>query len=558
MATITGSDLISQSLLDEGVDTVFGIAGDHILHLLDKLVDEPFRMIDGRHEAASVHMANAYSRLLRRPGVVLSTTPGHANAVSGLANALHAEAPVVNIVGSANSANLGRGAMQEFDQVGVAKPVTKRSWRLPCAERIPEYVALAIRVAMAGRRGPVHLTIPEDVQMAEVDEAVAERYKRGEYGAPRSQLADAEQIEHAIELLHSAERPVILAGAGAGATADPYELQRLVETTRIPVFTQDHARALVPDAHPYSMGLGYLPLNGAAQRLGDADVVLLLGQRLDYMFGYGASPPFSPNVRHIMVDPSAGEIGRARSVAVGIHGDVGPVISQLADSAAERKWLELPWVRQLTDAELDYQRGLESLAEERDPIHPMFASAQLRKLVDDDTCMIFDGGDYCHFFRASFKAERPSRWLYVSSFGMIGIGLPYALGAKAALPDKQVVLVVGDGSFGFHAMELDTAVRHNLDVTVLVGNNSTWGIDWHIQKDLYGRPVWTDLLPTRYDSVAAGLGAYAENVTRAADLSSALKRALSAGKPAVVNLSIDPVKSPVAEAAVNRKLGSHG
>ena len=558
MAKLTGSHLIARSLRAEGVDTLFGIAGDHILHLLDILVDEPFRMIDGRHEAASVHMANAYARLLRRPGVVLSTTPGHANAVAGLANATHAEAPVINIVGSANSANLGRGAMQEFDQVGLAAPVTKGAWQIPSAERIPEFLALAVRVAMDGRRGPVHLTIPEDVQMAEVDEAAAGRYRPMEYGAPREQLGDPRQVEQAVELLHAAERPVILAGAGAGATADPLELQRLVEITRIPLFTEDHARSLIPDSHPYAMGLGYMPLNKALQHVRDADVVLLLGQRLDYMFGYGGSPPFAPDVKHVMVEPSAAEIGRARTVAIGIQADVGPAITQLADQAERRTWNELPWVQTLRDADAAYQEELAELAVERDPMHPMFVSQELRKLVDDDTCLVVDGGDYCHFFRASFKAENPFRWLYVSSFGMIGVGLPYALGAQAALPDKRVVLVVGDGSFGFHALELDTAVRHNLNVVAVLGNNSIWGIDWQIQKGLYGRPVWTDLLPTRYDQVAAGLGAHAEHVTRAAELAPALGRALAAGKPALVNVAVGKIISPVAEAAVNRKLGSHG
>jgi acetolactate synthase-1/2/3 large subunit len=172
--------------------------------------------------------------------------------------------------------------------------------------------------------------------------------------------------------------------------------------------------------------------------------------------------------------------------------------------------------------------------------------------------MVFDGGDYAHFFRASFRANRPYSWLYVSSFGMIGIGLPYALGAQAAFPKRRVVLVTGDGSFGFNGMELDTAVRHKLPVVTVLGNNAIWGIDWQIQKGLYGRPVWTDLLPTRYDLVAQGLGAHAEYVQKASELQPALKRAFTSGKPALVNVMIDKVISPVAEAAISRKMGTHG
>jgi acetolactate synthase-1/2/3 large subunit len=188
----------------------------------------------------------------------------------------------------------------------------------------------------------------------------------------------------------------------------------------------------------------------------------------------------------------------------------------------------------------------------------MFVSETLRRFIDADTCMVFDGGDYCHFFRASFPCDTPARWLYVSSFGMIGIGVPYALGAQVAFPDKRVVLVVGDGSFGFNGMEIDTAVRHGLNVVMVLGNNSIWGIDWQIQKGLYGRPVITDLLPSRYDLVAQGLGAHGELVENAAQLEPALKRSFASGKPALVNVMVDKVISPVAEAAISRKLGSHG
>lgn len=558
MSKVTGSHLIAQSLRAEGVDTVFGIAGDHFLHLLNVLVDEPFRMVDTRHEQGAVHMADAYARLLNRTGVTLSTTPGHSNTIPGLANAMHSNAPIVNIAGSAESRNLGRGAMQEFDQVGVATPVTKGAWQIPSAERIPEYIALAFRLAKEGRQGPVHLTIPTDLQEAEVDEDAALRYEPSEYGWPRKVAGDAAQVQKAVELLRSAEKPVILAGTGAGATASASELLRLVETTRVPIFTIDSARGMVPDDHEYSAGFGYLPLNKAAQRVREADVVLLLGQRLDYTWGYGGAPPFGPNTKHIFVDPSAAEIGRARSVAVGILGDVGPVVTQLADEAAKHSWPKSDWAASLKRTRAQFQEELAELATDATPMHPMRVSQAVKKFVDDDTCVVFDGGDYCHFFRASFECNQASRWLYVSSFGMIGIGVPYALGAQVALPDKRVVLVVGDGSFGFNGFEIDTAVRHNLPVVMVLGNNSYWGIDWQIQKGLFGRPVWTDLLPTRYDLVAQGLGAHGEHVTSPDQLEPALDRAFRSGKPALVNVEVGQIISPVAEAAISRKLGSHG
>jgi len=559
MGKTTGSDLLIRALRAEGVDTVFGIAGDHILHMLDTMFDAPLRMVDFRHESGAVHAADSYSRILKKGAVMLSTTPGHANALPALANAIHSEAPVINIAGSAESPNIGRGAMQEFDQINVAKPITKGAWEVPSPARIPEYVALAFRMALSGRQGPVHLTIPHDFQMAEVEDAEATRYAPSEYVTPLQVLGDTAQVEKAVDLLNSAQRPMIFAGSSAGATAIPSEVRRLVETMRIPFFSEDSARALIPDSHEYSMGLGYQPLNLTVRNVGDADVVLMLGKKLDYTNGFGGNPPFADDVKFLVVDPSPAQVARARTAAVGIVGDLGPVITQLADAAAKRKWAErTEWVERLRSAFNEWHEGLTRLGNMESPMHPMHVSNTLKKFIDDDTHVTFDGGDYCHFLRASIKRDKPYRFHNVSSFGMIGVGLPYALGAQVALPGKKVVVANGDGSLGFNGMEIDTMVRHDLPVKIMVGNNSIWGIDWQIQKGLYGRPVWTDLLPTRYDVMAQGLGAYGEHVTKAEDLESAMKRAFEHHGPALLNIDIEKVISPVAEAAISRKTGSHG
>ncbi len=558
--SLTGSDLLNLSLKAEGVDTLFGIAGDHILDMLDRMVDEPFRMIDTRHESGAVHAADSYARILRRASVALSTTPGHANAVPALANALHSEAPVVNIAGSADSPNLGRGAMQEIDQVGIAAPVTKGAWEVPSPERIPEYVALAFRTALSGRQGPVHLTIPHDYQSATVDVADFERYAPREYSLPTKVLGDASRVQEAVRLLGSAERPIIMAGSSAGATADPEIVQKLVETTQIPFVSEDSARALIPDSHPLSIGLGYLPLNRAAQMVRDADVVLMLGKRLDYTLGFGGTPPFSPDVKFIVVDPSPAEIGRARSAEVAILGDVGPICEQILHEADFQAWEpKSEWMDALRRAHAEWMAELYEKASPATPMHPMLVSETVQKYLDDDAHITFDGGDYCHFLRASIPRNMPFRFHNVSSFGMIGVGIAYGLGAQAALPDTQCVVAVGDGSFGFNGMELDTMVRHNLPVKILLGNNSIWGIDWQIQKGIYGRPVWTDLARgTRYDLVAQGLGAHGENVQSAEQLEPAIQRAFAHDGPALLDIEVDQIISPVAEAAIDRKLGSHG
>ena len=560
MSKLTGSDLIIKCLKMYDVDTIFGIAGDHILHLLDRLIDQNFRMIDGRHEAASVHMANAYSRILRKPGVVLSTTPGHANAVAGLANAMHSEAPVINIAGSADSTNIGRGAMQEFDQIGIAKPVTKGAWEIPSVNRIPEYISLAFRTAMEGKRGPVHLTIPHDLQEQTVDIEVFERYKKSLEDDINNWLTypNFNQIKKSLEMLKSAKKPVVIAGLGAGATVLSDDLSEFLTRTQIPFFGVDTGRALVPDSHECSLGIGYLPLNKSAQRINESDVILLLGVKLDYQLGFGGSPPFNENAKIICVDPDIQQLNRSRTVSLVVNSDVGPYVELIKNESDKFKWDSSEWLKSLKSTKENYISEMKKLSDGKLPMHPMDVSLSIQENLDEDTFVVFDGGDYCHFSRATVPIEKYLRSLYVSSFGMIGVGLPYAIGAKAALPDKKVILVVGDGSLGFHAPEIDTSVRHNLPVTVVVGNNSLWGIDYWIQKGLYERDVWTKLGQTNYELVAKGFGAEGLLVDNPEILKNEIEKSLNSNKMTILNTIVRKISSPVADAAVTRKLGTHG
>jgi len=560
MSKITGSDLIIKCLKMYEVDTIFGIAGDHILHLLDKLIDQDFRMIDGRHEAASVHMANAYSRILRKPGVVMSTTPGHANAVAGLANAMHSEAPVINIAGSADSSNIGRGAMQEFDQIGIAKPVTKGAWEIPSVERIPEFISLAFRTAMEGKRGPVHLTIPHDLQEQSVDSEVFERYKNSYIDNNEDWLSypSPNQIDKSLGLLSKAKKPIVIAGLGAGATLSREELDLFLVETKIPFFGVDTGRSLVGDSHECSLGIGYLPLNKAAQRINESDLVLLLGVKLDYQLGFGGSPPFNKDAKIICVDPDIQQLNRSRTISLIVNSDVGPFIETINKKIKKFNWDNSKWLKSLKDTKRSYINEMTKLSDNKLPMHPMDVSLAIQENLDDDTFVVFDGGDYCHFSRATVPIENYLRSLYVSSFGMIGVGLPYALGAKAALPDKKVILVVGDGSLGFHAPEIDTSVRHDLPITVVVGNNSLWGIDYWIQKGLYNRDVWTKLDQTNYELVSKGFGGEGIIVDDPKLLNEEIEKSFKSKKITVLNTIVRKISSPVADAAVTRKLGTHG
>jgi acetolactate synthase-1/2/3 large subunit len=553
MARVTGSHLICKALKLEGVKNIFALAGDHILPVLDVMADQEFRIIDTRHEQAAVHMADAWSRLTEQPGVCMYTTPGFANAIPGLTNASHTEAPVISIAGCADRHDLGRGAQQEIDQIGMAAPVTKGSFLVPDVRRIPEFIARAMRLAFSGRRGPVHLTIPIDVQEQSVDEEQVVSYSPAEYRAGISQLADPEKVRQAVALLRQAEKPLAVAGTAAGYTLSGEALQRFIETTRVPLLTEEQARGLVSDDHPYVVGFFERGLNRAAGKIRDADVVILLGRKQDFVIGFCRPPHVRADAKIIQIDPSPLEIGRNRGVAVGMAGDVTSVLEQMTKEAANHAWKDLPWLDELRAARAAQAEWTEKLARPATPMHALFVHQTVKSMLRPDDCIVFDGGDFCHFGRSLLPALKPKHWLYVSSLGMLGSSLPSALAAKVAYPDSRVFMLTGDGAFGFNGMEFDTAVRHRLNIVAVIGNDSAWGIDRQIQLGLYGRAVATDLRQTRYEQVVQGLGGYGEFVERPEDLAPALERALASQKPALLNVAVERAISPRAEAAIGRR-----
>jgi len=553
MARVTGAQVICKALKLEGVKNIFTLAGDHILPLLNEIADQDFRLIDTRHEQAAVHMADAWNRITGQLGVCMYTTPGFANAVPGLTNATHSEGALLSIAGCADLADLGRGAQQEIDQVGMAAPAAKGSFMVHDARRIPDFIARAARLAFSGRRGPVHLTIPIDVQEQEVDESEVTFYKPEESRANEKMLTSPELVRRAIALLCEAQRPLVIAGSAAGYSLSGEALQNFIETVRFPVLTEEQARGLISDEHPYCFGFFERGLNRVAAKVRDADLVALLGRKQDFTIGFCRPPNVAADARIIQVDPSPEEIGRNRAVAVGMVGDVACVLGQLTAEAAAHTWKELPWLEELRAARAAQAEWADGLGQAQTPMHALFVHKTLESMLRPDDCLVFDGGDFCHFGRSFLRARQPKRWLYVSSLGMLGSSVPTALAAKLAYPNSRVIMLTGDGAFGFNGMEFDTAVRHKLNIVAVLGNDSAWGIDRQIQLGLYGRPVATELLQARYEKVVEGLGGYGEFVARPDDLKPALERAFASGRPALLNVAIQRAISPRAEAAIARR-----
>ena len=553
---VSGAQIITRALREEGVDTIFALAGDHILPLLDVLYDEDFRLIDCRHEQAAVHMAEAWARMTARLGVVAVTTPGHANALPGLINAMSTESPILNIAGSSDLRNYHRGIMQEIDQIGIARTVTKGAWLAHDPRRIPDLMSTAIRTAFEGRRGPTHLTVPVDVQSAMVEEEEVRYFGAESYRRTRPIVASQDAVEEAVRLLRNAERPIIIASTPSAYGDWSAVYERLIETTKIPLLTEEAARGIVPDDHPYCFGFFDLSQHTAANLIREADAVLFLGKLLDFTIGFGFGPVIPNDATVIQVEPEATQAGRNRGVDLALIGDVGPIAAQLADEAAKSDWPERSWVERFRTAVAEHKVYLEQYVTDEVPLRSMFVHHTLAQRLQRDDVLVFDGGDYAYYGRAYLPALAPRSWYYLPNLGMLGQAVPMSIAAKLAKPDSRVFCITGDGAFGFNAMEVDTAVRHGLKVVFLVGNDAAWGIDKNLQVGLYGKAVITDLVPSRYDLVAQGLGAYAELVERPEELGPALDRALEVDGPALLNIRVQSQISPRAQAVVaSRRFG---
>jgi acetolactate synthase-1/2/3 large subunit len=533
MATITGSEVLAQALRSQGVDTMFYLMGGPMLETEAACIKLGIRAIDHRHEQAASFAAHAYTRVLRRPGVCMGASgPGATNLLTGVATAFTDCAPLVAIGGSSPRVYLGMEAFQEIDQLAVFKPVTKWAERVYDAKRIPDVVASAFRQATSGRPGPVYLDMPGDVLGEKVEEESV-RYAPAWKPSPRT-LGDAGAIREAIALLARAERPLVIAGSGVWWSDGAAALQAFVEASGIPFYTKPISRGLIAEDHALSF------LNARSTAFTEADVVLAVGTRFDWMIQFGRPPRFGTDLKVIHVDVNPAELGHNREVDVPIAGDARAVLQQLTDEA--RGKLDPKrygnWTGKLRV--IDAEKGAESdkaMSTDNTPIHPLRLCKEVRDFVKRDAILVVDGQEILNFGRQAIPTYTPGHRLNSGAFGTMGVGLPYGVGAKVAKPDAQVLVLHGDGSFGMNAMDIDTAVRHKIPVVCVISNNGGWTAD----------APWTRPLPkpgrnlgyTRYDRLAMDLGAHGEHVEKPNDIRPALERAFAAGKPAVVNVITD-------------------
>jgi acetolactate synthase-1/2/3 large subunit len=529
MARVQAGVLAARAIKAHGVDTLFTLSGGHVMPIYEGCRLEGVRVLDVRHEQAAAHAAEAWGRITRACGVALVTAgPGATGTVTAVANAFAAQTPLVVIGGARPLVQADQLALQELDQLAIFKPITK--WAAVCAQpdRIPEYVAAAFRHALAQPRGPVYLELPMDVLFADADDVEAQpsRSTARTFGDPR-------EVMKAADLLNNAERPAVIAGSGIWWDGAWKQLALFAENGRLPIFLNGSGRGALPPDHE----LFFQHARGAA--LEGADVVCVIGTPLDFRLRFGRFG----DAKLVHVHADATELGRNRAPDAGIVGDCAAVLGILADGVKNVRVDREPWLARLRDAEQvwwdEHRAQIES---DSAPLHHYRLGKILDDVLDPGTIVIGDGGDVVAAVSRVLRVHRPGHWLDPGPFGCLGVGPPYALGVKAAKPDKQVVVVAGDGAFGLNGFELDTLVRFGLPAVFVIGNDAGWGEIRIPQAGIYGEDaaVAVDLAPTRYDRLTEALGGHGEHVERPDELAPALERALSSGQPAVVNVMLDP------------------
>ncbi len=553
----TGGRAVVELLKAEGVRQIFGIVGSTFLDVLDTLYhDSSVEYINVRHEQAAAFMADGLARVTDRPGVCLVTSgPGATNLLTGVAAAYVAHSPVVVLVGGIALDHYQKDAFQEFDLVGMFRPVTKQALQITKADRIPELLRGALRTAMSGRQGPVFVEIPRDVLNGTLPPTAA--LAPGRYRVTHAQPPHADVIREAVQRLRQAERPLLLVGGGTSRAGANELVVQLSDRYGIPMITAYGRNDAVPNAHPLYLGpLGRAGAPEAAAACRRADLILAVGSRLAQFTTQFDDRYIRSGTAIVQIDLEARDIGRYYPVAVGIHADARETCQALLAALAQgggparnESWLrEAETLRAQRQARLAAEEGLTAK-----PMKPQRVYAELRRVLPPETIVTLDAGAAPAYGYDRLRFARPRTFLTPLDLGGLGFAFPAALGAKLGRPEAPVVAIHGDGGYLMNAQELETAVRHGIGVVTIVMNNNCWGSEKAYQKHFYGgRYIGCDIGNPRYDQFARLFGAAGYYVEHPDQVGDAVKKALSENSPAVIEIPIDPDEFPTPVAAVRR------
>lgn len=533
-----GSAAFVKALELAGVKKIFTLSGNHIMPIYDALFDSDIDLIHTRHEGAAVHMADAYARLTGEIGIALVTGgPGHANAISALYTASMAESPVVLVSGHAPLSQLGKGAFQEMAQADIAAPLTKGSWTCQKPDNVAADLARAIKLAKSGRPGPTHLSLPTDTLESPLsDDFKPPSLKDFEVDPCEPNAVDIKTI---ISTLTNSKKPLILAGPTMLSKERRKTLARLEEKTGVPVIGMESPR-----------GIGDPCLGAFAEVLIQSDCVLLLGKKLDFTLKFGQSPSFNNECQFLQIDPEPAEIQRVKKAVgtrqrIAILANIQEAAESIINSDCKKHNSPSNWLAEVHTAIAYRPKQWAELPPSNGRIHPAQAFLPLQKILDSnpDSVLISDGGEIGQWAQACLTA--PNRILNGVA-GSIGAGLPFASAARVAKPNVPIIAVMGDGTFGFHSAEIDTAVRYKLPYTLIVGNDARWNAEYQIQVRDYGkdRTIGCELLPTNYEKVCEAFGGYGELVDSSEQVLPAVSRSIESNLPSCINIMIDGLAAP--------------
>ena len=530
---MNGAQWLVRSLASCGVERVFVLCGNGLDPFLDACLDYRLEILDVRNEQAAAYMADTWGRMTRKLGVVaVSSGPGHTNALTGLANSWWDGGPMLLISGCSEHGTRGRDNFQEIDQIGMASPICKYARMVHSIDTLPADTERAIRTAVAGRPGPVHLSIPVDVLSADMGSPPglpvrAEVDPCGE--------GEAACVRRAVDVLGGAERPVAVAGSGAFyADAGP-ELKAFVQATGIPLYSLLWDRGCIEEKIPQYVGIVSTEVNAGSELIAEADVILTIGARIDYRLGFGKPPAVADGVSFVRIDADPGEIARGTAGAVSIVGSPKAVLSQMTDEAYKREWTTDPWLSRIKAhrrASLDFWDSVS--IEDGIPMPSLRLCRELKPFLDDDVTFLLDGGNIGRWAHLHFFDRHPAHWFTCGISGVVGWGIPGAVAAKLARPARPLLLLSGDGSAGFTLGDIQTAVRFGISYVAVVAHDAAWGIV--AEKQPAGRLAGSRLGEIRFDRVAHALGARGVFIDEAGKIAPAIVEALRSSTPTFIHV----------------------
>lgn len=539
--TISGGHLVAKALRAEGIDTIFTLCGGHIIDIYDGCVDEGIRVIDVRHEQVAAHAADGYARVTGRPGcAVVTAGPGTTDAVTGVANALRAESPML-LIGGQGALNQHRmGSLQDLPHVDMMRPITKFASSVVTTERVADMCSMAFREALAGAPGPVYLEIGRDILDQRVPLNTAVLPQPGRYRVSTKSIGDPTDVDRLADLLLKAERPCVLLGSQLWTSRGHQAAVEFARAFDVPVYMNGAARGTLP---PGDRNHFHLTRRFAFNH---ADLILIVGTPFDFRMGYGKRLPQEATV--VQIDMDYRTVGKNRDIDLGLVGDPGAILAATQRAASDRikrgggRGRER-WLSTLRDEEQELsQKRLPKLLQDTAPIHPLRLAHEINQFLTDDTLYIGDGGDVVTFSGGVVQPHGPGLWMDPGPLGTLGVGVPFAMAAKLASPQREVVCLFGDGAFSLTGWDFETMMRFDLPFIGVVGNNSYMNQIRYGQIQKYGverGDIGNKLGDVHYDEFAKLLGGHGEEVREPSQIRPALERARESGKPALINVWID-------------------